>query len=335
MNLDKSPYIIAEIGNNHDGDFNKAKDLVYAAKEAGVNSVKFQCIDYEKWISAELPTFKRALSSGMRSQLERLKAIELSIDQYIELAKLCKKLSLDFGCTIFDKKILKALENYLSYRKISSGEIFNIDTINLHKDSNVPIIISTGLARDFSDIENALSLLSENNFYILHCVSCYPLPIENASMTNITLLHKKYGIDKVGYSDHTVGLEACSFALALGCKVIEKHFKLNEDSDIGDKPLSSDPSEMSKLVQIAKNWTAKENNLLSLGWESDSKNQLIRKAHTYIDLEPGTLLTKENCKFIISGRGDLNSFDVEKMNYLTKTFIPKDKPIYLKDIIKS
>ena len=76
MNFDQSPYIVAEIGNNHDGDFNKAKDLVYAAKEAGVDSVKFQCIDFEKWISPDLPIFKRAQSSGKKSQLERLKAIE-------------------------------------------------------------------------------------------------------------------------------------------------------------------------------------------------------------------------------------------------------------------
>ena len=112
-------------------------------------------------------------------------------------------------------------------------------------------------------------------------------------MTNINLLQKKYGIDKIGYSDHTIGLEACSFALALGCKVIEKHFKLNEDSDVGDKPLSSDPSEMSKLVQIAKNWTVKENNLLSCGWESESKKQLVRKAHSNKDLEPGTFYQKK------------------------------------------
>ena len=335
MNLDKSPYIIAEIGNNHDGDFNKAKDLVYAAKEAGANSVKFQCIDYEKWISADLPTFKRALSSGKKSQLERLKAIELSIDQYVELAKLCKYLNIDFGCTIFDIKILKELKSYLSYRKISSGEIFNIDTINLHKDSNVPIIISTGLARDFSDIENALSLLSRNNIYILHCVSCYPLSIEKASMTNINLLQKKFGIEKVGYSDHSIGLEACSFALALGCKIIEKHFKLKENCEIGDKPLSSDPSEMSRLVDIAKSWTAKENDFLSFGWNSDSKNQLVRKAHTLVDLKPGTLLTKKNCKFIISGEGDLNSFDIKNINFITNKFIPKNNPIFLKDILKA
>ena len=92
---------------------------------------------------------------------------------------------------------------------------------------------------------------------------------------------------------------------------------------------------MRKLVEIAKNWTQNENKLFSFGWESDSKNQLVRKAHALIDLEPGTVLSNENCKFIISGKGDLNSFDLKNMKYHVKTFIPKNNPIFIKDILKN
>jgi len=335
----KHAYIIAEIGNNHDGSFDKAKELVHAAKEAGVNSVKFQCIDFASWITPDLPIFARAKGAGFKTQLERLCSVQLSIDNYIELAELTLSLGLDFGCTVFDAQILESLDSYLAYRKISSGELHNLDTLRLHADCrDKPVLISTGLVRCMDDIEKACSVLNKTDLVIMHCVSTYPTSLENAALHNIPILQRRFGINRVGYSDHTVGIEACIYSLGLGVKIIEKHFKLDEESKVGDKPLSATISEMKRLTEIANlvpnntNCDGSEIGLQSQSGHSDSWQQLVRKAHAREMIRKGQKIGESECTFIISGHGDFTSFEVRDKNLYALNDIHKGGAIKASDV---
>lgn len=309
--MKKYPYIIAEVGNNHDGDVEKAKELIYAAKECGADSVKFQCIEFKNWITPDLPVFNRAKSKGIFRQIDRLKSVKLSLEEYKELALLCQKIDIDFGCTIFDKFILEELDPFLSYRKISSGELHNFQTLKLHKNNFKPVIISTGLVRNIKDIQLALDVLGGSEVYIMHCVSSYPVTFESSNLNNIKNLMEIFKNNRIGYSDHTVGMEAASLALGMGASIIEKHFKLDSDTgEIGDKPLSANQKELKRLVDLA-NHTAKNFSFpVFNAVKSNSWSQLVRKAHAKFDLKKGDKISLENCEFVISGKGDFTSFDI-------------------------
>ena len=334
--MNNLPYIIAEVGNNHDGDFEKAKDLVYAAKACGADSVKFQCINYSKWVTNDLPVFNRAKSKGIERQLDRLRSVELSLDEYKKLALTCKEIGIDFGCTIFDKFVLDELDEFLSYRKISSGEIHNYDTLKLHINNKKPVIISTGLARDFKDIEIALEVLADSEVFIMHCVSSYPVNSKNSNMNNIKKLMDFFPKNRIGYSDHTVGIESASLALGLGATIIEKHFKLNSDKgDIGDKPLSANEFELKKLVDIGKYYFKQSSgDAVFKANQSESWKQLVRKAHAKYDLKKGEELTLGNCEFLISGKGELTSFDILNNKITLLNAVKKGNSITPKDIIR-
>ena len=347
MAFNSRPYIIAEVGNNHDGCKEKAIRLIHAAKESGADSVKFQCIDYEKWVTNSLPVFARASKSGCKTQLERLNAIRLSIDDYVDLASECKAIGIDFGCTVFDEDALLALSPYMTYNKISSGEMFNIDTLRLHSNEKVkPVVMSTGLARSEVDIINAVSHLKGCNLYILHCVSTYPLKNEESALGNIKALQYLFGSARVGYSDHTIGLDACKEALNLGSVIIEKHFKLDEDCRIGDKPISATPSELKSLVeyaQVLNNDKAEDhmhNSTESDGFvfsahKTASWNQLVRKAHTRKAIKRGSRIEIDDCSFVISGEGYFTSLDIYGKEVVAIQDLPQGRAIMSSDISHS
>lgn len=315
-----SPYIIAEVGNNHDGDFIKAHDLVHAAFAAGASCIKFQCIDYRNWVSRDLKIFARAKSTGFKTQLERLESVKLSVEQYIILAQLCQKVGIDFACTIFDDYIFQELKSYLAFVKISSAEIYNKNTLDLFAGFDKPIVFSTGLASGISEIAR-ISRYIKTEPYILHCVSRYPTTLENSHLGNIRILQEEFGVDRIGYSDHTVGLAACTMAMTMGCKIIEKHFKLNSElGDEGDKPLSSSELEMRELVDYSRYINA---NILDYGLDflsnrldNPSWSQLARKAHVTCSVKAGQHITDDICSYYVSGDGDYTSFDVESFSLI-------------------
>tara|TARA_A100001388_G_C28695351_1_gene463408 strand:+ start:39 stop:908 length:870 start_codon:yes stop_codon:yes gene_type:complete len=287
-------------------------------------------------VTKDLPVFNRAKSKGIEKQLDRLKSVELSLDEYKKLAVICKEIGIDFGCTIFDKFILDQLDEFLSYRKISSGEIHNYETLKLHKNNKKPVIISTGLVRDLKDIVLALDVLSDSEVFIMHCVSSYPVNSKNSNINNIKKLMDLFPKHRIGYSDHTVGIESASLALGLGATIIEKHFKLDSDKgDIGDKPLSANELELKKLVDLGKYYFKQ-----SLGEPvfkaklSESWNQLVRKAHAKYNLKKGEKLTLENCEFLISGKGEFTSFDILNNEIILLNEVKKGNSIITTDIIR-
>ncbi len=239
--------IIAEIGNNHEGDLNLAKRMIKEATDAGAKAVKFQMIVPDKLVA--------------KTNTERIKQLErfcLSDDDFIQLAEIARKLGIMFLATPYDKTSAKFLEPLQPAYKISSGDNNFLPLIEAVAKTGKPIILSSGLtnleqiARTKAYIEQIwVKNKVHQEMALLHCVSSYPTPDNEANL--LAIKHLQTLGTTVGYSDHTIGIEAAILAVALGARIIEKHFTLNKShSDFRDHKLSSDPKEMAELVKRVK-----------------------------------------------------------------------------------
>jgi N,N'-diacetyllegionaminate synthase len=238
------PLLIAEIGNNHEGRIDVARTLVKRAAEVGVKAVKFQ-------------TFRTELYIDRResARFERLRGFELTGDQFAELSKLARSLGLLFISTPLDLSSATMLEPLVDAYKIASGDNDFFPLIDQVARTGKPMIVSTG-ASDSTHISAAIDCIRSargsrpgppKNVALLHCVSAYPVPPGQANLRAIPTLAAEFGLP-VGYSDHTVGLDACLIAVALGATIVEKHFTLDHHfSDFRDHQLSAEPDEMKGL----------------------------------------------------------------------------------------
>ena len=239
--MKKKTHIIAEIGNNHEGKYKVAKKLITAAAKAGVDAVKFQTFRTEAYIN-----------STDKIRFNRLKKFQLSEEEFTRLAIFTKKNRLKFISTPFDIKSAVFLNKIVDCVKISSGDNNYFQLIEKVLSFRKPTIISTGLL-SFKEIKKLIILIKKNKFplsklSLLHCVSAYPVKYKEANLRSIKKKKKKLDI-KIGYSDHTIGIEAAIIATTLGAEIIEKHFTLdNNFSKFRDHILSSNPDEMKRLV---------------------------------------------------------------------------------------
>jgi N,N'-diacetyllegionaminate synthase len=245
IDTEKKVLIIAEIGNNHEGNMDNAIRLVQEAAKCGVDAVKFQTYKTEHYVSQADP-----------ARFARLKSFELSYTQFEELSKLAHSLNLLFLSTPFDLNSARFLETIVDGYKIASGDINFYPLLDVVASTEKPILVSTG-ASHFNLIKSAVDRIAtvriKNNrpsqLALLHCTSCYPVPADQVNLQSIQFLNDKFN-HTVGYSDHTIGIEASLTAIALGARIIEKHFTLSKSfSSFRDHQLSSDPSEMRELIQ--------------------------------------------------------------------------------------
>lgn len=238
--------VVAEIGNNHEGNFEVAKELVRKAAESAADAVKFQTFITEHYVS----------KSDM-ARFNRLKSFELSFAQFSQLADLAHSLGLLFISTPFDLKSAEFLRRVADAIKVASGDNNFYPLMANIAESGKPMIISSGLS-DLEGVRNAVKFtegqwaktgVSTGELAILHCVTSYPVPPAEANLQSIPLLAKNFS-HTIGYSDHTIGIEAAVLAVALGARIIEKHFTLDKHfSDFRDHQLSADPGEMQELVK--------------------------------------------------------------------------------------
>ncbi|NRA15627.1 MAG: N-acetylneuraminate synthase family protein [Oceanospirillaceae bacterium] len=237
------PFVIAEIGNNHEGDMGVARELIYAAQEARVDAVKFQAIVPRKLCSAD--------------QTQRIKQLEkfcLTFDEFQELSELSSKLGLTFFTSVFDLDIVDQLSKIQPIFKVSSGDNTYADLIDKLASTDSPVIISTGgLLLDEIDQLRASFVSKQpntNKLALLHCISNYPTLPENAQLALIETMRLRYPDITIGYSDHTMGNDACFLAAAMGAQILEKHFTMSHTySDFRDHALSADPKQMSELMK--------------------------------------------------------------------------------------
>jgi N,N'-diacetyllegionaminate synthase len=252
--------IIAEAGVNHNGDINLAKKLIDVAVEAGVDYVKFQTFKSESLVSKSAKKADYQIENTQDStenQLQMLKKLELSHEQHIELMAYCRQKDISFFSTAFDLDSLVYLKELgLTMVKIPSGEITNLPYLRKAAELFSKVIISTGMST-LEDIDKALSVflsagIKREAIYILHCNTEYPTPMKDVNLLAMLTIKNKFNVE-IGYSDHTLGIEVPTAAVALGAKMIEKHFTLDRSLPGPDQLASLEPLELKAMVASIRN----------------------------------------------------------------------------------
>lgn len=252
--------IIAEAGVNHNGDINLAKKLIDVAIEAGVDYVKFQTFKSESLVSKSAKKANYQIENTQDStenQLQMLKKLELSHEQHVELMAYCRQKHISFFSTAFDLDSLIYLKELgLTMVKIPSGEITNLPYLRKAAELFSKVIISTGMST-LEDIEKALNVflsagIKRKAIYILHCNTEYPTPMKDVNLLAMLTIKNKFNVE-IGYSDHTLGIEVPTAAVALGAKMIEKHFTLDRSLPGPDQLASLEPLELKEMVTSIRN----------------------------------------------------------------------------------
>lgn len=301
FDLAKDVLVIAEVGNNHEGNFSLAQDLIGLAAKAGAGAVKFQTIVPEKLVSP-LQT----------ERIQQLKRFQFSYEQFSELKRTADREGILFLSTPFDLESAKFLDTLVPAFKIASGDNNFFPLLKTVADTCKPIILSSGLT-DLYEIRASKDFIfgvwqrggfSERPLVILHCIASYPVPPAEANLLAMQEL-KSLGVE-VGFSDHTIGIDAACLSVALGGRIIEKHFTIDKNySDFRDHKLSVDPQELKELVERVKD------TLLRLGdgkkavqaSEKESLAKARRSITAGTDLAAGTVLQLSHLSWVRPGGG--------------------------------
>lgn len=254
-----STLIIAEAGVNHNGDIRLAKQLIAEAAKAGADLVKFQTFVTGKIISAQAPKaeYQKGSTDPLESQYDMVRKLELSRADHETLIEECAKHGIAFFSTAFDADSFDLLmELGIDLVKIPSGELTNLPFLRHACRLGMPVLLSTGMA-SLGDIEAAIEAIESagtprSMITVLHCTTEYPAPMEDVNLLAMASMGKAFGV-AVGYSDHTPGIEVAIAAVALGAKVIEKHFTLDRSMPGPDHLASLEPSEFAAMVAAIRN----------------------------------------------------------------------------------
>lgn len=258
-NFDK-PYIIAEIGANHNGDMDLALKLIDKAVEAGADCAKFQSWTKDSIFSRQVYEENLFLADDYRNRddftLEEIvEEFSFGKQEFKKIKKYCDDNEIDFGCTPFSKDETDFLVDELEipFVKVASMDLNNYPFLEYIASKNVPVILSTGLA-EISEIDEAVRTIEKyhNQIILLHCVSNYPPLDEDVNLRNITMLQDYYKPYSVGFSDHTIGIEIPLASVALGSSVIEKHFTLDKEMFGWDHKVSADYDDLVQIVEGSK-----------------------------------------------------------------------------------
>lgn len=280
-----STYIIAEAGVNHNGSMELATELIRVASECGADAIKFQTFKTDKLVTktAKKAKYQNENDDSSSTQEEMLRRLELSYAEFVQLSKECEKYNIDFLTTCFDRESLQIIYQEISPKtlKVGSGDLTNLPLLVAHARTQARVIISTGMAT-LSEVEDALAALAfgylchnkdappnyqwlKRHYYseekiakirdkvmILHCVTDYPAQSKDLNLDAIRQLREAYKIE-VGYSDHSLGIEACCAAVALGAVCLEKHLTLDKSMSGPDHAASASPKEFRDFVRAIRN----------------------------------------------------------------------------------
>ncbi|MDR0630477.1 MAG: N-acetylneuraminate synthase, partial [Holosporales bacterium] len=252
-----SVFIIAEAGVNHNGSLKNAKRLVDIAKKADVNCVKFQTCVPENVVSkyAKKVDYQLKNTGTNESQLDMIKKISLTFNEFIELKKYCEEKDILFISTPFDLDSIEFLDELgMKFWKIPSGEITNLPYLIKIAETHQPVILSTGMST-MEEISAAIRVLKKygaGEIKLLHCNTEYPTPFKDVNLKAMLTMKEKFNLE-VGYSDHTEGIEVPIAATALGGAVIEKHFTIDKTMEGPDHKASLDPDELKEMVLSIRN----------------------------------------------------------------------------------
>jgi len=304
--------IIAEAGVNHNGSMTLAKELIECAKYSGADCIKFQTFITELNISknARKAEYQSISTLIEESQFEMVKKLELSFNQFRELNDYCKKIGIAFLSTGFDYPSIDFIKELtVSWLKVPSGEITNKPFLNYVAKQGMPIILSTGMA-DMEEVRAAVDvltsgLLTRADITVLHCNTEYPTPMEDVNLKAMLTMGSELGV-KVGYSDHTEGIEVPIAAVALGATVIEKHFTLDRTLPGPDHRASLEPDELKAMVKAIRNVElALKGTGLKRPSPSETKNIAVarKSIHVKHDLPAGHVITDDDLIALRPGDG--------------------------------
>lgn len=296
-------FIIAEAGVNHNGNMELAKKLIDAAVEAKVDAIKFQTFKTELCISKNAKKAEYQVENtgnSKESQFEMVKKLELTSQNHCELISYCKEKNITFLSTPFDSDSIKLLHELgLSTFKIPSGEITNLPYLRQIGGLNKKIILSTGMA-NLGEVEAAIEILVKNgtkreNISLLHANTQYPTPMEDVNLKAMITLKNAFGLE-VGYSDHTLGIEVDIAAVAMGAKIIEKHFTLDKNMPGPDHKASLEPDELVAMVRAIRNIELALGDGLKHFSKSESENiKIARKSIVAkCNIKKGEIFSEQN-----------------------------------------
>jgi len=307
-----SVFIIAEAGVNHNGSIDLAKKLIDVASEAGADAVKFQTFKASNLVSKDVKKAQyqqENMNIEDDNQYDMLKKLELDEDTHHELLSYTKDKNIIFLSTPFDHDSIELLDKLgLKIFKIPSGEITNLPYLRHIGSLNKEIILSTGMA-DIGEIEDALDVLREagtkkENITVLHANTMYPTPMEDVNLKAMQTIGSTFDI-AYGYSDHTLGVEVDIAAVAMGAKVIEKHFTLDKTMQGPDHKASLEPGELKAMVKAIRNIELALGSSIKKPSKSETPNiVVVRKsivAKTLI--KDGDIFTEDNLTVKRAGNG--------------------------------
>lgn len=303
--------IIAEAGVNHNGSLKMAKQMVLAAKEAGADYIKFQTGVPEKVISkfAEMADYQKINTGIKESQLDMVRKIMLPQENFKVLKDYCELQNIGFLSTPFDLSSIDVLaELDMDYMKVPSGEITNLPYLRRIARLRMPVILSTGMST-LGEIENVIQILFDNGLVkeqisLLHCNTEYPTPMVDVNLKAMLTLKQCFGV-RVGYSDHTQGIEVSLAAVALGAEIIEKHFTLDKTLPGPDHVASLDPEELKVMVHSVRNIEKALGDGEKRVSNSERKNLFIARKSIIAarNIKVGEMFTEENLTVKRPGNG--------------------------------
>jgi N,N'-diacetyllegionaminate synthase len=294
--------VIAEAGVNHNGSLVTAKQLVDVASEAGADMVKFQTFSADRLVTilANKAEYQYKTTDASESQHTMIRKLELSREMHEDLIAYCKQCGIEFFSTGFDTQSIDLLLEFgMKQFKIPSGEITNLQYLRHVGSIGKPVILSTGMAT-LGEIESALDVLETSgtqrkNITVLHCNTEYPTPMEDVNLKAMLAIRDTFGI-KIGYSDHTLGIEVPIAAVAMGATVIEKHFTLDRTLPGPDHAASLEPHELKEMVNAIRNIEKAMGDGIKKPSPSEMKNMAIARKSIVAKkrINKGEVFTEEN-----------------------------------------
>lgn len=304
-------FIIAEAGVNHNGCKKDAKKLIDVASNAGADAVKFQTFRAETLVTrnAKKAKYQEKTTKAEESQFTMIKKLELDAGTHRELLDYCLEKNIQFLSSAFDLRSIDLLDSLgLEILKIPSGEITNLPYLRKIGQLQKEVILSTGMA-DLGEIEDALDVLVSNGtplgkITILHCNTEYPTPMKDVNLKAMQTISTAFGV-KVGYSDHTMGIEVPIAAVALGASIIEKHFTLDRNLPGPDHKASLEAHELKAMIRAIRNIEKSLGNGVKKPSPSELKNSPVARksivASKYI--RKGEIFTEKNLTVKRPGTG--------------------------------
>jgi len=333
-----SVFIIAEAGVNHNGDFELAKKLIDAAKEAGADAVKFQTFKTENVVTkhASMAEYQEKNIGKKETMQEMIKKLEISYDDFKKLKNYCDEKGIMFLSTPHSDDAIDFLDPLMPAFKVSSSDLTNFPFLEKIAQKGKPIILSTGMAA-MEEIVEAVDLIKKagnDKIILLHCTTSYPCDLKDVNLRAMQTLREKTNL-LVGYSDHTLGLETSKLAANLGAVVIERHFTIDKNLPGPDHKASLSPEELKELVNAIRNKDydiPEEKKEIILGSAEKKPTEkeipiakLVRKSIVAkVDIPKGTTITKDMLIIKRPGTGIPSKYINEVIGKKAKILIKED-----------